>query len=388
MSKIDYKALCLKQDVLAVMPSKESRHMSEATKMVMGIVEVDGKETLHVETRQPSYELAIVRQLQPDSSKAAGEELVCVTDNDRYVEADTDTLRGALHSMGEREVTLELMKGGMVEVRPSEQSKLVVKARQVEAPAVPGRLQEGVVLRDFRVLMEALRAAVETAGVVGNEAEKCCVHLHLTPDSLIVEGCNPHAICSYEAHDVYDRAPKHRLDMALSVDCATRLVKMLATQECTEVRMAETEEGNLAVQAGHFTMLISKQRITCPDLCEERDRTYSQVLPVERRKMLEAVRTLKGMREKEADMLVAYDEVVLTGVANRMGEATMTVSVLDGKLPQGIRPGTCRTLGRLSVDALITALAVCTKEEEARLQMAEGETGVCIDCGNLRMVIR
>jgi len=31
---------------------------------------------------------------------------------------------------------------------------------------------------------------------------------------------------------------------------------------------------------------------------------------------------------------------------------------------------------------------VCTKEEEARLQMAEGETGVCVDCGNLRMVIR
>lgn len=388
MSKIDYKAMCLKQAVMAVMPSKESKYQSEATKMVMAIIEQEKKEYLHIETVQPTYQLAIVQQLQPDSSKAAGEELVCVTDNKRAVRVTTDTLRAALYSWGDHVVTMELMQGGAIELRTSSQSKMTVDAVLTAVPQVPARLEEGTVLSSFKPLYEGLRAAVETAGVVGNESEKCCVHLHLTPEALIVEGCNPRTVCAYEAREVYDRAPEQCIDMALSVDCAKRLYQLLLTQECTEVRMCETQNGNLVVQAGQFTMVISKQRITFPDLCEQRDRTYTRSMPVRRKEMLQAVRTLKAMHEAEASVMLSYEEMTLTGTDNRLGEATLTVPVYDGKLPQGIPGNYTRHMGRLPIVPLITALSICTGEDEALVQWDEGEGGMIVDCGNLRMVVR
>lgn len=237
MTKFTYQATSLRSLVKQMLPSAESKNISESNWSGMTVVlretkaqdgSMQRQHLLQMQTTQPTFYLGISMPLTTDEVE---------TDN-TGVALNTRDLDTALASFGQRMVTVCLRDGGTVELTSVRQEE-DAESLPVKSLWVMGESDDEVcvadmfcagccTLPDMLQLLDGLRSAVGIASVRGNGLTMQGVRLTFSPEYLRVEGANPSVTARMHYDAPWTKAPEQEQTCVMSTDAARHLIAALS----------------------------------------------------------------------------------------------------------------------------------------------------------------
>lgn len=283
MTKFTYQATSLRSLVKQMLPSAESKNITESNWCSVGLLERDAtcpdgsvqhQHVLYAETTQPTFVLGVWQVLATDEANTDGTAMDLLTRD----------LDNALASFGQHNVQVSLHPDGQVllssgmATTPSTDATEPVKvlslggtphtqlalpkqlsaaatagatagaaviseisghsaathatsaalATSAPSSAVPGTPAPSVcILADIALLLDGLRSAVGIASVRGNRPDSQGVHLVIAPDRLCISGENPGVVAQARYESPWLCSPAHRADYTLSTDAVRHLISAL-----------------------------------------------------------------------------------------------------------------------------------------------------------------
>ena len=241
MTKLTYQATSLRQLVKQMLPSAESKNISESKQCVLQVRELDmrlpdgSSEYVHVlyaSTRQPSFMLEVGMPLTT--------EWIETEDPDLGIRVDTRDLDTALGSFGQQMVTLEFCDhtlrlstylgtdaDGKREEGPVKNLTIKGETVIVDPEEDEDDIPTNCTLTTSTTLIEGLRAVVPVASERGNGTARQVVEIIGMPERITFQAQHPNADSSYTHPNPWQRALQKTTMTTLSPDSARHLVSAL-----------------------------------------------------------------------------------------------------------------------------------------------------------------
>lgn len=253
MTQFTYQATSLRSMVKQMLPSAESKNISESLWCTLGVVRQETvnadktTSTQHVlcmETIQPTFTLNLQMVLATDEVLTDG---VVLAVNSH----DLDT---ALASFGQSMVTVTLGDDGNIVLSCQREGRdgaegvttgvktLTISAMREELATLPTPLHGDCTMTDMTVLLDALRSVVGIASKRGNGLSMQGVRLCLDPQHLCVEGENPSTMACMKCECPWLVAPAHRQQHVLSTDCVRHLISALTAYGTSALLRLEMDQ--------------------------------------------------------------------------------------------------------------------------------------------------
>lgn len=265
MTKLTYQATSLRSLVKQMLPSAESKNISQSKQCTLTVRErelalEDGSSqrqyVLVAGTDQPTFDMEITMPLSTDQVETDG----------IVVRVNTRDLDEALGSFGQHMVEMELTEDKIGLFNPTSegdgrdiQAKVLLLAAERDEDYEPMPTPEPLcVLADVAQLVDGMKSAVAVASKRGNGPRRQAVKVLLSAVDMQVLAENPVAL----AHSTYDepwqKAPAHDHSCDISPDAARHLVAALTGYAHNEPVRICVNDHLLIVQTRDVTMMADR----------------------------------------------------------------------------------------------------------------------------------
>ena len=234
MTKLTYQATSLRSLVKQMLPSAESKNISESKYMMLTVREreldlEDGSRqkqyVLVAGTDQPTFDMEISLPLSTDQVETDG----------LMLRVNTRDLDEALGSFGQRMVTMSMSLQDEFYVLcisdgdPEDSNgKMLVLAAELEEDYTPMPTYETLcTLADVAQLVDGMKAAAAVASKRGNGPRTQRVAVSLTAEELSIQAENPGAIAHSTYVSPWLQTPASDITCGISPDAARHLVAAL-----------------------------------------------------------------------------------------------------------------------------------------------------------------
>lgn len=262
MTTFNYQATSLRSLVKQMLPSAESKNISESNWCSMTtekheVLCADGsvqmQHRLYAETEQPTFTLGVSMVLSTDEVQTDDVALTLVT-------KDLDM---ALATFKQDMVTVEMRKDGMLMLRSSngvtdasaqtddamaQLKTLQVGAQVLDAFVPPVFVNGEYELSSMLPLLDGLRSTVDIASTRGNGLDMMGVRLIMAPDGMRVESASPSITARIQYDNLWSRAPQRSREYVLSTDAVRHLISALNAFGTSAPVRFEDHNGKLVLQ--------------------------------------------------------------------------------------------------------------------------------------------
>ena len=235
MTKFTYQATSLRSFIKQMLPSSESKNITESNYMTLYLKEeeqqfTDGSKqrqfVLHAETDQPTFDMHLSMVLSTDDAQADDIAL-------RLYTRDVDTI---LASFGQQIVTVYLFADGEMAVESTQLSeedgkpvkKIMMRGEPDFIAPWPEIDNPKCILTSMVPLLDGLRSVVSIASKRGNAIHMQGVVVTLEPGCMRVESSCPGVNANMYYENPWVKAPLRPEVITLSTDSVRHLIAALS----------------------------------------------------------------------------------------------------------------------------------------------------------------